>query len=472
MSQEQDLAASQLLCDLTSFISRFVTLSEAQADVCALWVFHTHALEAADFTPYLDINSAVLRSGKTRLLEVLRLVVRNPWFTARVTASALVRKIDHDQPTLLLDESDTAFQTRSDYGETLRGILNTGFERDGICSMSVPKGNDWQPRDFKTFSPKAIAGIGQLPATIRDRSIAIRLKRARREENRERFRKAKVKPEADQLRMRVEGWTKLNVERLRQTHPDLPEGLNDRQQDVCEPLLAIADLVVGDWSAKARAALLELCAGFALPDDSTGLRLLADIRGIFSSEQTDRLSTFRLLECLQQFEESPWGEYDHGRPLSAFQLSSLLGPFEVRPRDIRFDQSVKKGYQRSDFEDTWDRYLGSSSAEHRSKGQQGQQASIHAGLEDFRKGQQEGSVADEKSEKSSANTRVVADVAPSPPTWSELTSPAEGRSNGVRRCWVHPGNQTEWWLRQGVDWVCQLCHPNPTGESICPGVRR
>jgi hypothetical protein len=131
-----------------------------------LWVLHTHAVDAADFTPYLAINSPVLRSGKTQLLEVFKLLVYKPWFTGRVTASALVRKVNRDQPTLLLDESDTAFQTRSDYAELLRGILNTGFERDGSYSMSVPSGNDWEVRDFSTFSPKAIAGIGQLPTTV------------------------------------------------------------------------------------------------------------------------------------------------------------------------------------------------------------------------------------------------------------------------------------------------------------------
>ena len=75
--------------------------------------------------------------------------------------SALVRKIDRYKPTLLLDESDAAFEAKSgDYSEALRGILNTGFERDGAYTMNVPVGNSWEPRDFSTFAAKAIAGIG------------------------------------------------------------------------------------------------------------------------------------------------------------------------------------------------------------------------------------------------------------------------------------------------------------------------
>jgi hypothetical protein len=357
-SRDRRLAGAQLLADLSNFIRRFVSLSLEQADVCALWIVHTYLLEASYFTPYLDINSPVWRSGKTRLLEVLRVLVCKPWFTGRVTASALVRKTEKDQPTLLLDESDAAIQTKGEYAEVVRGILNTGFERDGTYSMSVPNGNGWEPCDFKTFCPKAIAGIGNLPATVRDRSIPIQLKRARREDKRQRFRKAKVKPEADQLRQRVENWCKSIIEKLRETEPELPDELNDRQQDVCEPLLAIADLAGGDWPERARSALLKLCTGSMTTGDSTNLLLLADIQDTFNKEGRDRLPTSRLLACLKAIEESPWKELDRGRPLTAFQLSKLLKPFDVRPHDIRFDQGVQKGYLRSDFEDAWERYLG------------------------------------------------------------------------------------------------------------------
>jgi hypothetical protein len=443
---------SHFLKDLSHFVARFVALSPAQADVCALWVAHTHAIAASEFTPYLDINSAVLRSGKTRLLEVLRLLVWNPWFTGRVTGSALVRKVDRDHPTLLLDESDTAFQTRGDYGEVLRGILNSGFERDGTYSISVPKGNDWEPRDFNTFCPKAIAGIGHLPATIRDRSIPIRLKRAHKKDGRERFRKSKVKPEADQLRHRVLEWAKTNVGRLSAAHPQLPDELNDRQQDVCEPLLAIADLVGGDWPPLARAALVELCAGLEAPDDITGLHLLADVRAVFTQEQSDRLPTIQLLRRLSALEESPWSEFDHGRPLSPFRFAKLLKPFGVRPRDIRFDRGVQKGYLRADFEDPWERYLDSTSGGVQPDGQLGQQTSIHAGSDYFSEGRLQPPVAEAKSSFTPVNTRGVADVAPLPP------QNGKGTFASLIPCLLHPPEC--WSLKDDGGWLCRKCEPS------------
>ena len=62
--------------------------------------------------------------------------------------------------------------------------------------------------------------------------------------------------------------------------PMLPEELDDRAWDGVEPLLAIADLAGGDWPLAARAACVELYGGRQLEDESTGIRLLADIHAI------------------------------------------------------------------------------------------------------------------------------------------------------------------------------------------------
>src|SRR5215469_496369 len=101
--------ASHLMNAVYNYVRRFVYLSKEQEVVIALWVFHTYAADSAETTPYLAVTSAEKQSGKTRLLEVLSTIVAEPWFTGRVTAAVLVRKVDDKKPTLLLDESDAAF---------------------------------------------------------------------------------------------------------------------------------------------------------------------------------------------------------------------------------------------------------------------------------------------------------------------------------------------------------------------------
>jgi len=124
-SASQVIEGHVLLDSIKSLIRRYVFLSEHQARIVATWVVHTHTFDAADSTPYLAITSAEKQSGKTRLLEVFLTLVANPWFTGRVTAAVLTRKIDVERPTLLLDESDAAFNGEKEYAEALRGVLNT-----------------------------------------------------------------------------------------------------------------------------------------------------------------------------------------------------------------------------------------------------------------------------------------------------------------------------------------------------------
>jgi hypothetical protein len=84
-----------------------------EAATLALFVLHTWTVEAADTTPYIVLTSPERRSGKTRLLEVLELIVRKPWHCASTSEAALFRKVHVDEPTLLLDEVDAIFGSHS-----------------------------------------------------------------------------------------------------------------------------------------------------------------------------------------------------------------------------------------------------------------------------------------------------------------------------------------------------------------------
>lgn len=349
---------SALLGELVNFIRRFVVMTEGQATVWALWVAHTHALDAAEQTPYLSITSPEKRSGKTRVLEVSELVVARPWLTGRVSAAALVRKIDFERPTLLLDESDAAFNGEKDYAEALRGILNTGHRANGCASLCVGKGADLEVRDFSTFCPKAIAGIGRLPDTVADRAISIRLRRKAGAEKVARFREKAVRTEASPLLAKLEAWAAANMQNLRAAKPELPDQLSDRAQDGAEPLLAIADVAGGGWPERARQALVKLFSGVDSEDDSIGVQLLRDCRSVFEARSDeDRLASASLCGALLELEESPWRELHKRGPLTVRDLSRLLSRYGIISGTIRVGEKTAKGYYRSAFEDDWARYV-------------------------------------------------------------------------------------------------------------------
>jgi hypothetical protein len=346
-----------VLNSITAFIRRFVFLSESQARVATVWIMHTHAFASATSTPYLAITSAEKQSGKTRLLEVFDMLVANPWFTGSVSAAVLSRKIDAKGPTLLLDESDAAFSGEKEYAEALRGVLNTGHRSGGMFSRCVGQGAKMEPRDFSTFCPKAIAGIGKLPDTIADRAIPIRLKRAIAGERVERFRRRDVGPETEELRKEIEEWCASYGDKLVHARPDLPAELTDRQQDGAEPLLAIADVVGGSWPEALRLALVELCTEAQASDGSIGVQLLADIRQIFEARGVDRMASSELVGALAEIETSPWAEWSHGKPITPGKLARLLSRYEIGPRTVRLPEKTAKGYFQADFADAWVRYL-------------------------------------------------------------------------------------------------------------------
>jgi hypothetical protein len=348
---------ANLLRHIRTFVRRFVSLSRIQADVVPLWVIHTHAFSAADATPYLAITSAEKQSGKTRLLELLETIVASPWFTGRVTAAVLIRKIDSQQPTLLLDESDAAFGGEKEYAEVLRGVLNTGHRRGGKASCCVGQGANISTRDFSTFCPKAIAGIGKLPDTVADRAIPIRLKRAAPGDSVARFRRREIETEARSLKQQIQSWLSSILPKLRDARPDLPEELTDRQQEGVEPLLAIADSAGEEWPEIARKALIQLCTEAQAADESIGRLLLSDIRQIFESGSVDRISSADLCARLTELETSPWLEWSRGKPLSPSGLARLLRGFLIVPHSIRLGDRTPKGYEREDFRDAFLRYL-------------------------------------------------------------------------------------------------------------------
>ena len=346
---------------VSEFIGRFVSLSRFQTTVVALWVVHTYLVSAIDCTPYLAITSAEKQSGKTRLLEILETIVANPWLTGRVTAAVLSRKVDSEQPTLLLDESDAAFGGEKEYAEALRGVLNTGYRKGGKISCCVGKGAETMFKDFSTFSAKAIAGIGKLPDTVADRSIPIRLKRAVKAEGGvQRFRRREIAAEAAQLGSQIGTFALTITEAIKEARPQMPDELTDRQQDAAESLFSIADLAGGDWPIFARKALVELCTEGQRADESIGRTLLSNIRQTFALRDADRLSSADLVTSLVEIETSPWAEWTHGRSISPCKVSRLLRPFSIAPHNIRIGDRTMKGYERCDFEDAWNRYLGPS----------------------------------------------------------------------------------------------------------------
>jgi Protein of unknown function (DUF3631) len=346
----------QLLDSLVSFLRRYVVMSEPQGIAVALWIVHTHALGAAEQSPLLAITSAEKQSGKTRLLDVLELLVAKPWRVITPSEAVVFRKIDADTPTLLLDEVDAIFGPKASSNmEGLRALLNAGNRPGTMVPRCV--GPSQELKSFEVFCPKALAGIRDLPDTVADRAIPIRLKRRAPGEPVQRFRRRDADDAGHPLYESVRSWAEYHAPTLTEMRPSLPDELSDRAQDAWEPLFAIADEIGGDWPGHARSTAVALSGIEAHDDESAGVRLLSDIRAIFATKGHDRISSATLAAELHELEESPWSEW-YGKPITQHGIAKLLKHFEIRPRSVRLDdETTPKGYRLDQFEDTFARYL-------------------------------------------------------------------------------------------------------------------
>jgi putative DNA primase/helicase len=338
----------ELVSAIRKSIQRYVVLPDHEATAAALWVIHSHAVEAAFIAPILLLISPQKRCGKSTLLDVLRSLVYRGLMVNSVSTAVVYRTMDIFKPTLLIDEADAFL----DLNEELRGIINGGHSRNTAKTLRIGGANRDKVEVFDSFGPKAIAGIGKRRDTIIDRSIQINMRRRRPNETVEPLRQDRL--DNRQLQSFCSGWTAAHLDALRDADPPVPDTLHDRAADNWRPLLAIADLC--GFGTEARRAALKLTSSD--DDDNAGVMILEDLQRMFAEEDVDRLASTLVVERLGGMEDRPWSEWGRSRkPITPRQLAKLLEPFQIKPRTIRINTSTTKGYLRTSFEDAFSRYL-------------------------------------------------------------------------------------------------------------------
>jgi hypothetical protein len=155
----------------------------------------------------------------------------------------LPRVITQFQPTLLMDEIDT-FAAGN---EAIRGILNTGFDKNNFVVIGVRVGDDCVSQNFVGWYPQALAGIGNLlHDTTVDRSFCIDLERKPRGKAVNRLRERDTGP-LEELAQKCARWAADNIGELVDATPEISEALNDGAADAWELCIAIADRCSAEW---------------------------------------------------------------------------------------------------------------------------------------------------------------------------------------------------------------------------------
>ena len=345
----------------------------------ALWIVHTHCFEAWWISPKLLVKSATKRCGKTRVFEVIERLVRAA--VAGLGEHLLVGvPRDRGEPRRAADAAHgrgrRADQERRRHAQAdQRRAAERG--RRGVM-ISVPCGDGWESRQFSTWAPIALAGIGDQAGTIHDRSVIITMRRKTVDQHVEKLRGNKDYG-FHELARKCARWAADHVEDLKDAEPaharDAPRpragqlGAADRDRRRRGRRLAAARAEGGRSRSRREAEefdaaevgvqlLHDIADVFegGLPGprpDATG-REIPDRQRMVRDDPDRRVTTGYLLARLHEMGERIWSTYGKGgAPLSGYDLAALLRQFEVRSRQLKFTIDGKeynwKGYEADQF---------------------------------------------------------------------------------------------------------------------------
>lgn len=351
---------ADLLNQVHTYASRFIAYPDEHSAIAhTLWIAHAHVVNAFDNTPRIAFLSPEPGSGKSRAMEITEHLVPRPVLSVNSSVAYIFRKISDEEglPTLLMDEVDAIFgKGRTDNNEDLRGLLNSGYRKGAIAGRAAMRGKEVVTEDWPSFCAVAMAGLNRLPDTLMTRSIVIPMKRRKPGQRIEPFRRRVNGPEAEKLMISLSKWTNSVYQHLEGSWPELPEGVEDRDADLWEPIIAIADAAGGAWPDLARNAATAMVSKSKEVPLTLGVQLLTDIQKVFKDLNADRISSNDLVDELCNMPEAPWSNL-RGEPIDARFIGKELRRYEITSTTIRVHGQVAKGFKLSDFTDAFARYV-------------------------------------------------------------------------------------------------------------------
>ena len=321
--------------------------TEHERTALVLWSFATYGYDHYRIFPRLLAISPERRCGKTTLLEVVAALCRNSIQASNLTPAIISRiKGFVSDPTLLIDEADTFIKNADG---NIKGLINSGHTKSGAQVLKCV-GESHEPQVFDTWHPMVIASIGALEDTIMDRSIIINLRRKRPSENVQRL-PVDLSEEWKDWRSKALRWFMDNASALDYSNQiEPPYRGNDRAIDNWVPLFTLAKAMDETWYSRCEAAYQELVneVEMELPT-----RLLSDIRDHVVKATNTRISSNSMVQSLMADETAPWADMR----ITPSKVAVMLTPYNIKPRDMRIDDKILRGYESSQFEDAFARYL-------------------------------------------------------------------------------------------------------------------
>jgi hypothetical protein len=136
-------SAGNLLQEIDAFLCRCLDLDDRHRFLLACFVLASWLVDRLPVAPYIAFVG-LPQSGKSTALKTLQLLCRRGLITSDISSAAFYRACERLQPTLFIDETATAGQTR-----VLFHLLRSGTTRDAVAFRNG--------ESYRAFGTKAVA---------------------------------------------------------------------------------------------------------------------------------------------------------------------------------------------------------------------------------------------------------------------------------------------------------------------------
>jgi putative DNA primase/helicase len=252
----------------------------------------------------------------------------------------------------------------SESASTMREVLNAGYRR----GATVPRMKKDVVVEYPVYGPKAFAGIGAVYDTLRDRTIAIVLRRADGEVPRMIFNEARADGNKLALAM-LEATTEHQQDILDAYVTMRLPFLTDRDEEIWLPLFALCKtfaphrvdelkrIAVDMATSKTQAAehhrdLAEMET--AAQDDEYATRLLHDLHDVMKGKH---MWSEQAVEALRAMDTAPWRKY-RGEGITQNNLADILNRFGVVSVLIKMQKRVARGYRIENVKEALQKHFG------------------------------------------------------------------------------------------------------------------
>lgn len=230
---------------IVSHMQKYIVFEDGRIfTILALWVMGTYFYKIFRYYPYLWLN-ADKGSGKSRVMEVILPLAFNAVMAVNHSEASVFRLVDVDGATLLIDEFE---KLKKDNQQGIMTLLNSGFNAEATVIRNERRGDSFKPVAFSSYSPKMFAGIDDISDVLMDRCLRIKLFKKPKGVDVERYKidtetSEFLKGLRDDLYICGLQYARSIKKIYDSNNIELPQELSDREKDIWEVLLSIANFI-------------------------------------------------------------------------------------------------------------------------------------------------------------------------------------------------------------------------------------